>query len=78
VALIPHAEKGKTNVPSRHSWNKNELIDLDFPYPSRPGVKVLDQLSLKIPSISTTTLVGGQWEVAVCLFARSSGIDSTC
>lgn len=35
-----------------------EIKDLCFSYPSRPGVKVLKNLSLSIPAGKTTALVG--------------------
>ena len=35
-----------------------ELRDVDFAYPSRPNVLVLNQFTLKIPSNTTTALVG--------------------
>lgn len=34
------------------------LQDVSFEYPSRPGVKVLDQVNLRIPSGQNTALVG--------------------
>jgi ATP-binding cassette, subfamily B (MDR/TAP), member 1 len=44
-----------------------EIRNLDFAYPTRPSVPILQDLSLKIPAGKTTALVGpsGCWESTI-------------
>jgi ABC-type multidrug transport system fused ATPase/permease subunit len=83
VPLIPEPVKDKDNIPPplepESIEGSIELKDVDFSYPSRPGVRVLNQFSLKIPSDTTTALVGGSGSgksTVVALLQRFYDVNS--
>jgi ATP-binding cassette subfamily B protein len=65
VPLIPAPADNKDTPPPLepdHMKGNIELRSVDFAYPSRPNVSVLNQFSLKIPANTTTALVGSSGE----------------
>jgi ATP-binding cassette subfamily B (MDR/TAP) protein 1 len=50
-------EETKMDSPKQNDVSELKLNDVTFNYPSRPGLKVLDRFSLRIPSRKVTALV---------------------
>ncbi|KAI1813242.1 P-loop containing nucleoside triphosphate hydrolase protein [Poronia punctata] len=58
VIDAPRPESGDLKEPDVSATDDIVFKDVDFAYPSRPHVKVLDQLNLTIPAGKLTAIVG--------------------